>query len=149
MANSMANSMPPTPGAYAKPLPRLDPLIQPFWDYAHAGRLAVQACDDCGDRHFPPSPICPHCNSDRQSWQAVIGRGTLESWVTFHRAYWPGFQDDLPYDACLVRLAEGPLLVSNLVGGAEGARLGAAVEVVFDRVTEWITLPKWKLTSAT
>ncbi len=149
MANSMANSMPPTPGAYAKPLPRLDPLIQSFWDYAHAGRLAVQACDDCGDRHFPPSPICPHCNSDRQSWQAVIGRGTLESWVTFHRAYWPGFQDDLPYDACLVRLAEGPLLVSNLVGGAEGARLGAAVEVVFDRVTEWITVPKWKLTSAT
>jgi len=138
--------MAPTTSPYAKPLPRIDPLIQPFWDHVHAGRLAVQACDDCGDRHFPPGPICPHCNSDRQSWQAVSGRGTLESWVAFHRAYWPGFKDELPYDACLVRLAEGPLLVSTLVGGTEGARLGAAVEVVFDQVTESVTLPKWRLT---
>jgi len=137
-----------TSAGYSKPLPRLDPLIRPFWEHAKAGRLAVQRCDDCGDRHFPPSPICPACNSDRQSWTPVSGRGTLESWVAFHRAYWPGFQPDLPYDVCLVRLAEGPLLVSNLLGGAEGAKLGAAVEVVFDPVTDTITLPKWKLTRA-
>ena len=133
---------------YSKPLPKTDPLVKPFWDHAHAGRLAVQACDDCSDRHFPPSPVCPNCNSDRQSWQPVSGRGTLESWVTFHRAYWPGFQEDLPYDVWLVRLAEGPLLVSALLGNAAGARLGAAVEVVFDQVTDAVTLPKWKLTPA-
>lgn len=134
-----------TPAGYAKPLPRLDPLIGPFWEHAHAGRLAVQTCDACGDRHFPPSPICPACNSDRQSWQAVSGRGTLQSWVTFHRAYWPGFAPEVPYDVCLVRLEEGPLLVSNLVGGHDGARLGDPVEVVFDRVTDEFTLPKWTL----
>jgi len=133
---------------YTKPLPSDEPLVRPFWEHARAGRLAVQACDDCGDRHFPPSPICPNCNSDKQSWQAVSGRGTLESWVAFHRAYWPGFADGLPYDVCLVKLAEGPLLVSNLVGGIGGARLGAAVEVVFDRVTDTLTLPKWRLSGA-
>lgn len=134
--------------SYSKPMPSADPLVRPFWQHAQAGRLAVQACDDCGDRHFPPGPICPRCNSDRQSWQAVSGRGTLESWVAFHRAYWPGFAAELPYDVCLVRLAEGPLLVSNLVGGTAGARLGAAVEVVFDPVTDMVTLPKWRLTDA-
>ncbi len=129
----------------AKPDPVVTPLNEPFWEQARAGRLAVQACDDCGDRHFPPSPVCPACNSDRQSWEPVSGRGTLESWVSFHRAYWPGFVAELPYDVCLVRLAEGPLLVSNLVGGSGGARLGAALEVVFDRVSYGFTLPKWKL----
>ncbi len=138
-----------TPTGYSKPLPRLDPLFRPFWEHAQAGRLVVQTCDSCGDRHFPPSPICPVCNSDGQSWTPVSGRGTLESWIAFHRAYWSGFQPDLPYDVCLVRLAEGPLLVSNLLGGTEGAKLGAAVEVVFDHVTDTITLPKWKLTQPT
>ncbi len=68
--------------------------------------------------------------------------------MAFHRAYWPGFGPDLPYDVCLVQLEEGPLLVSNLVGGAAGAKLGAAVEVVFDRVSDELTLPKWKLAGA-
>ena len=129
----------------AKPQPRPDLLTRPFFEHAREGRLTVQQCDACGDRHFPPSPICPNCNSDAQSWQPVSGRGTLESWIAFHRAYWPGFAEDVPYDVCLVRLAEGPLLVSNLVGGTEGARLGAALEVVFDRVSDEVTLPKWRL----
>ena len=129
----------------AKPQPRQDPLNRPFFEHARNGILAVQHCADCGDRHFPPSPVCPNCNSDRQDWQPVSGRGTLQSWVAFHRAYWPGFADELPYDVCLVRLAEGPLLVSNLLGGTAGARLGAAVEVVFDPVSDTVTLPKWRL----
>ncbi len=133
---------------YTKPLPRPNALTRPFWDHARAGRLAVQRCEACGDRHFPASPVCPHCNSDRQSWEPVSGRGTLESWVEFHRAYWPGFTDDVPYDVCLVRLEEGPLLVSNLIGGTAGAKLGEAVELVFDRVTDEITLPKRKMTTS-
>jgi len=131
----------------AKPQPRQDPLTWPFFEHARNGTLAVQHCVECGDMHFPPSPICPNCNGDRQSWQAVSGRGTLESWVAFHRAYWPGFANELPYDVCLVRLAEGPLLVSNLLGGTAGVRLGAAVEVVFDPVSDVVTLPKWRLVS--
>src|SRR4051812_41664315 len=111
----------------AKPQPHPDPLTDPFWAHARAGRLVIQVCDTCGDGHFPPSPICPVCNGSTQSWQPVSGTGTLESWVTFHRAYWPGFAPDLPYDVCLVRLAEGPLLLGNVIGGTAGARLGAAV----------------------
>ena len=131
--------------AYAKPLPKIDPVNQRFWDHARDERLAVQRCDACGDVHFPPSPVCPNCLSEDQSWQVVSGRGTLESWVEFHRAYWDGFKDELPYGVCLVRLAEGPLLVSNLVGGDAGARLGAPVQVVFEKVTDTVTLPKFTL----
>ena len=46
-------------------------------------------------------------------WKPVSGTGKLLSWVKFHRAYWDGFKDDLPYDACLVQLDECPRVVSN------------------------------------
>jgi hypothetical protein len=68
----------------------------------------------------------------------------LLSWVTFHRAYWDGFERDLPYDVCLVQLDEGPLLVSNLVGTSGNAvKVGDRVHVVFERATAEITLPKF------
>ena len=133
------------PGPYAKPLPHLDALNRPFWEHAREGRLAVQVCADCGDRHFPPSPVCPNCLGADQNWQPVSGRGTLESWIDVHRAYWPGFSDELPYRVCLVRLQEGVLLVSNLAGESGEARLGAAVQAVFEPATAEITLPKFVL----
>ena len=64
---------------------------------------------------------------------------------SFHRAYWHGLRADLPYQVCLVELAEGPLLVSNLVGDTAAAKLGAPVRVVFEDVTETVTLPKFTL----
>ena len=132
--------------SYNKPLPRIDALNQGFWDHARAGRLSVQSCKACGDQRYPPSPVCPKCLSPDQEWAVVSGKGTLESWVDFHRAYWDGFQQDLPYRVCLVRLAENPVLISNLVGPSDHAKVGAAVEVVFDAVTAAVTLPKFKLT---
>jgi len=131
--------------SYDKPLPRIDPLNKPFWDAARQNRLVVQHCPACGDVRFPPSPVCPKCLDPNQDWSEVSGRGTLESWVDFHRAYWSGYADGLPYRVCLVRLEEGPLLVSNLVGPSDAARLGAAVEVVFEAATEAVTLPKFTL----
>lgn len=134
----------PTASNYAKPLPRLTPLTQPFWDHAKAGRLAVQACSECGDLHFPPSPVCPKCLSAKQEWRTVSGRGTLMSWVVFHRAYWDGFKDELPYPVCLVELAEGPLLATNFGRGMTGEpKVGAPVHVVFEPATDAITLPQF------
>jgi uncharacterized OB-fold protein len=133
-----------TPGEYRKPLPKLDPINRGFWEHARDEKLAVQACPACGDRRLPPSPVCPTCLGDKQEWAVVSGKGTLLSWITFHRAYWPGFSPELPYDVCLVQLDEGPILVSNLVG-TEGreVQVGGRVQVVFERATDEITLPKF------
>lgn len=132
--------------AYRKPLPGPDPVMKPFWEHAHAGRLAIQACNNCGDMHMPAAPVCPKCLDDDQEWQIVSGNGTLESWVEFHKAYWGGFVEDLPYVVCLVRLDEGPLMYSNIVGAKEeGLTIGQRVRVVFDRVTPEVTLPKFSL----
>jgi uncharacterized OB-fold protein len=131
-----------------KPLPIPDLLTAPFWENARRHRLSVQRCRDCGDRHFPPGPVCPRCLSEDQTWEVVSGYGTLVSWVTFHRAYWDGVKDALPYDVCLVRLDEGPLLLSNFMGERPaGLREGLKLEVVFDDVTQDVTLPKFRARS--
>lgn len=131
--------------AYDKPLPQIDPLTKGYWKYAKAHRLSVQHCRTCGGRHFPPGPVCPSCLSDDQEWEPVSGQGTLVSWGRFHRAYWPGFADTLPYNVCLVRLAEGPLIVSNLIGSAkDGPEIGMALSAEFDDVTDEISLVRFK-----
>jgi uncharacterized OB-fold protein len=127
---------------YDKPLPKITALTNGFWEHARQHRLAMQVCTDCGDIHFPACPVCPKCLSSGQEWRPVSGRGRLESWVEFHRAYWPGFAASLPYRVCLVKLDEGPLLASNLVG--ETPEIGDPVQVVFDSVTDEVTLPKFR-----
>lgn len=52
--------------------------------------------------------------SEDLSWQAMSGAGTIDSWTTVHRSPGPGF--DPPYVVARVRLEEGPLLLSNLIG---------------------------------
>jgi hypothetical protein len=99
----------------------------------------------CAHQHVPESPVCPQCLGVEQEWRPASGEGVLESWVDFHRAYWDGFKDELPYRVCLVKLREGPLFVSNLVGPQERLAHGLAVRVVFRRVTEEVALPQFAL----
>jgi uncharacterized OB-fold protein len=132
---------------YIKPVPQADDLLMlPFWENARNHRLSIQRCDSCGDGHFPPSPVCPHCLSERQSWEIVSGRGVLVSWVTFHRAYWAGFVPDLPYQCCLVRLVEGPLIIGNFAGDKPASlKEGLAVRAIFQDMTDTLTLPKFSI----
>ncbi|UFN48423.1 OB-fold domain-containing protein [Roseomonas sp. OT10] len=130
----------------AKPRPQIDPVSRGFWENCRHGVLSVQRCDDCGHRHYPGSPVCPACLSASQSWEAVSGKGVLISWVRFHRAYWDSFRGDVPYLVCLVKLEEGPLMLSNFAGEAPAdPPIGAPVEVAFERVDETLTLPKFRL----
>jgi len=129
--------------SYNKPLPRLDTTNRPFWDGARQGKLLLQYCKACGDTRFPPSHVCPNCLSSDQDWKEASGKGKLESWVDMHRAYWDGFKGELPYRVCLVRLEEGPVMVSSLVDKTDNLRMGQPVRVVFDAVTDEVTLPKF------
>ena len=131
--------------SYNKPLPRIDALTAPFWAAAKQGKLLLQHCPTCGDIRFPPGPVCPKCLAGNQDWIESSGKGVLESWIDMHRAYWDGFKSDLPYRVCLVSLEEGPVIVSNLIDRTENLRIGAPVKVVFDAVTDDVTLPKFTL----
>jgi len=129
---------------YAKPLPRVTPDAQPFWDACRAGRWVLPYCRDCGRAHLPPGPVCPFCFADAIEWRAASGRGTISTWTVVHQPWFPAFRDDLPYNVVQVELEEGPRLTANVVGVHHTAlRVGMSVRVVFDAVTEDMTLPRF------
>ena len=70
----------------------------------------------------------------------------VESFCTFHKAYWPGFAADVPYSVVQVRLSNGVRFYSNLVGvDSSKIEIGMPVQAVFEPVDgSDVTLLKFK-----
>ena len=134
---------------YDKPLPMPDLETQPFWDGANAGKLLLPRCDDCGQYHFMPRALCPHCRSENWAWVEASGDGVIHSYTIAHRGAGPAFKDDAPYAVAIIELAEGPRMMSNIItDDLDRIAVEGAVRVAFDAVTEEITLPKFTLVEA-
>ena len=130
----------------AKPLPVINDRNRPFWDGAKAGELRMQRCTACGHIRFPISPVCSVCLSDQTEWTSLSGRGEVFAKLVYHRAFNPAWADDVPYNVALIQLEEGPRMYSNVVGTPNDAfKVGDPVEVVFDPVTEEISVPRFKI----
>lgn len=130
---------------YKKLLPAITTLNAPYWDGLKRRELKMPKCNDCGKIWYPPSPFCPSCWSREFSWQQLSGRGKVSSWVVFHQAYFSSYKDDIPYNVAEVELEEGPRLLTNLVGiENEDIAMGLPVEIVYDDVTEDVTLAKFQ-----
>lgn len=131
---------------YKGALPRPTPETEAFWAGTRDGRLMLPWCLDCGRPHFYPRAICPHCLSDRLDWRQASGRGRVHTYVINHKAA-PGF-DKVPYVIAVIDLDEGPRMMSNIVTDTpptpETIRIDMPVEVLFDPVTDQITLPKFR-----
>jgi uncharacterized protein len=126
----------------AKPEPVPTPETQPFWDGCAAGELRIQRCLDCAEAYFYPRPVCPACGSTAVEWFTATGEATLYSYVISHRPA-PGFEDDAPYAIAVVQLAEGPRMMTNLVGvpnTPEALVLDMPLRVTFTRRGE-VSLP--------
>ena len=69
----------------------------------------------------------------------------MNSWVVFHQAYFSSFKDDIPYNVAEVELEEGPRLLTNLVAvDNNDITIDMPVEIVFDDVTDEVTLAKFR-----
>jgi hypothetical protein len=78
-------------------------------------------------------------------WVVSGGRGRVYSFVVYHRAYHPAFEGNLPYVVAVVKLNEGPHLLTNIVGcGPDEVSCDMPVKVVWEEVTGEITLPKFR-----
>lgn len=133
---------------YNRPLPQPTPETRAFWDATRQHRLSLQRCADCNTTYFPPRTICPAkgCHSTNVDWVDVSGKGTLHSYVINHRPP-PGFEEMAPYAIAVVKLDEGPKMMTNIVGienTPENLVLDMPLEVVFEDVSDEITLYKFK-----
>jgi uncharacterized OB-fold protein len=115
-----------------RPEPRKNIYEQPFWDFVQEHRLRLQRCSDCGRMRYPPAPVCADCLSDNYTWEPVSGHGTLLSWVVFHRQYFAELPT--PYCVAAAQLAEGPILIANLVDPPGEPWLGMSVTLTYEQV---------------
>jgi uncharacterized OB-fold protein len=128
-----------------KPLPRPTEDSAPFWEAAHEGELRMQKCGDCGHVRFPPSLLCARCLSEKSEWVRLSGRGAVYSWILIHQSQHPAFNADTPYNVAIVELEEGPRLHTNIVDCPnDRIRIGLPVQVVFEKVSDDISLVKFR-----
>ena len=139
-----------TDNGYSKPLPRPDPVTQPFWDSVKAHAMSIQRCSACRRYVFYPRMHCPACFGRDLAWMPVSGRGVVHAFTIVHYHSTPTFRADTPYVVALIELDEGVRMMSNLVDvtpDPQHVRVGLPVEVVYDDVTPEIALPKFRPTS--
>lgn len=126
-------------------LPLPTPETQHYWDGCRDGKLLLQRCTACAETYFPPRPFCPKCACRKVEVYAASGKATLHSYVINHRPR-PDMGKE-PYAIALVKLAEGPAMMSNIVDcpqTPEALILDMDLEVVFAPQSDTITLPFFK-----
>jgi uncharacterized protein len=103
----------------------------PMWESIARKSWALQCCKACGVFRYPPSPICAECHDMEYEWTPVKGTGELLSWTVFHRKYFDDYPP--PYNAITVRLDEGPIVVTNLVGAEpDKSSIGRRVAICYE-----------------
>ena len=106
--------------------PPLYPESEAFWQAAAQGRLLLKRCADCGEYHWYPRPICPHCGSDRTEWQQAAGTGTIYTVSVTRRA------GPVAFAIGYVTLDEGVTMLTNFADcDLDTLRIGQRVRVVF------------------
>lgn len=128
-----------------KPLPVVTEVNRPFWDGCREGKLLLQLCEQCHKYQFYPRLYCMHCGTTKLEWVEASGRGRIYSYTVIHRNKTPEFVQDVPYNVVIVELEEGPRMMANVVeSDAAQLRVDLPVTVVFDRVNDEISLPRFK-----
>lgn len=115
------------------PTPKPTPDTLPFWEAATREELQIQHCNACQQYYFYPRPWCPKCGSDQVEWRVVTGNATLVSYVINQRPL-PPFDKDTPIIIGLVKLQEGPRMMTNIVDvepSPDNLELDMALKVKF------------------
>ena len=132
---------------YKKPIPTPSPETQRFWQGCKKHELWLPYCRGCQKHYWYPRDFCPSCFSWDVEWRKASGRGTVYTFAIQYRAWHPGFAGDVPYVTALIDLEEGPRLYANLVGiepDPAHVRCDMPVEVVFEDITDEISLPRFQ-----
>ncbi|MGU3495121.1 Zn-ribbon domain-containing OB-fold protein [Xanthobacteraceae bacterium A53D] len=101
------------------------PETRAFWDAASKGTFLIRRCTSCARSHWYPRIHCPFCDGGTTEWVEASGRGIIYSYSLMARV-------PQPYVVAYVTLAEGPTIVSNIVGcDPAELQIGQPVEVTF------------------
>lgn len=132
----------------SKFLPQPQPGTKPFWDGCKRHVLLLQKCDQCGMYQFYPRSICTRCSASSLDWVEASGRGTVLTWTIVRHSVSEAYADDIPYVIALIKLQEGPTMMSQLIEcDQESVQSGMRVQVSFQDWTDDISMPMFRVRS--
>jgi uncharacterized OB-fold protein len=135
------NPSPPGP----QPIPTAETAH--YWRAALEGRLEIQYCRGCARHQFYPRRFCTRCLSDQLDWVQASGYGRIYTYTVCHVAAHPAFESRVPYAIGMIELDEGVRMLAGIVDSDVGrVSVGAPVEVCFERMSDDIALPMFRLT---
>jgi uncharacterized OB-fold protein len=98
-------------------------------------KLLGSYCTKCKKSYYPAKAICKIChNSENIKETELLPEGKILSWSVIHVAP-NGFEKLTPYIIALVKLKEGPVILSQVVGLLENeVKKGMRVRGVFRKL---------------
>ena len=125
-------------------VPDPDPLTQAYWDGAKEQRLLLQRCASCSNVWHPPAPACNGCGAVDYRWQQARGTGSVHSFIVVRESPDPWVAQRVPLVVALVRLDDGPLIITNLVDcEPDAARVSMRVELCWEELAPGVVLPQF------
>jgi len=108
-----------------------------FWrEIPNRYNLVGSRCASCGEYYYPPRVICPRCRRrSRMDPYTFSGEGTIESFTEVFVTS-TEFEREVPYILAIVRLDEGPALMSQVVCDPDEIDIGTRVRAIFRRIGE-------------
>lgn len=91
-------------------------------------------CKKCRNICYPASGICPKCKSITLMPYKLMPLGKIVSYSLIHVAP-SGFENFTPYPIALIKLTEGPLVLSQITDYEDkDLNIGTKVEAVFRKI---------------
>ena len=120
------------------PMASAYPETAEFWRAAEQGRLILKGCKSCGNTHWYPRAICPHCGGGDLEWADASGKGKIYAFSPARRA-------SPVYTLAYVTLDEGPTIMTNIVDAdPDTLEIEQDVEVTFLTADEGRMMPFFK-----
>ena len=126
-----------------------DETTKPFWDAAAEGRLIAPKCTNCGTFRLPPSPFCFNCQQQATEWVELPGTGRIYSFTVARHPLSPQLAECVPYVSGVIELdgtqGAGARMLCNIFDcDPEAVRIGDAVEICFERVSDDMSVPRFR-----
>ena len=105
--------------------------------FKHHYRLLGNHCKTCKTDYYPPREICPNCRRKGVLEEKEFEKkGTIHTYSIIHSGP-TGFEKQTPYAVALIKLDNGPIVVSQIVDTPlDNIKIGAKVAGCFRKVYE-------------
>jgi len=130
---------------YNKPIPIIDNDSKIYWESAKNNKLLIQYSKKSNEYFLYSKQLISNIDNNDIEWKEVSGKGKIYSFTEVYVPAGPAFKEETPYIVASIELEEGARIISNIVTSKKNITIGMKVKVIFDKQSEELTIPKFKI----